>query len=137
MADKLSAGGHFRAHRTGVELHFTKQLRRNLRQRALGGLAPVEIHRVGIGQNEQRVGVNLAGKQGGGQIFVDHRLDTVVAIGFFHDRHAAAAVTDNQVIAANQRADGIVFHNAFRLRGGHNAAEGVTVGFEYPALFCL
>ncbi len=32
------------------------------------GLAPVEIHRVGIGQNEQRVGVNLAGKQGGGQI---------------------------------------------------------------------
>lgn len=114
-----------------------KQFWCNLCQWVLGGFVLVEIYCVGIGQNEQCVGVNLVGKQGGGQIFVDYCFDIVVVIGFFYDWYVVVVVIDNQVIVVNQCVDGIVFYNVFWLWGGYNVVEGVIVGFEYLVFFCL
>ena len=66
----------------------------------------------------------------------------MIAIGVFHHRNAATAVANHQVVALDQRRDGIALNDAFRLRRGHHAAEVAAVGLEHPAFlrlqrFCL
>ena len=60
----------------------------------------------------------------------------------FHHRYAAAAVADHQVVALDQRRDGVALNDALRLRRGHHAADVAAVGFKHPAFlrgqrFCL
>ena len=103
----------------------------------MGRLAPVEVHRVGIGQDQQRVRVDLTGEQSGREVFVDHRLNAMKTIGFFHYRHAAAAVADHEMVAGDQGADRVALNDAFGLWRRHYAAKRFSVGFENPAFFRL
>ena len=108
----------------------------------MGRFAPVEVHRVGIGEDQQGIGLDLARQQSGGEVFVDHCLNPAIAVGVFHHRHAAAAVADHQVVALDKRRDGVALNDALRLWRGHHAAEIAAVGPEHPAFlrgqrFCL
>jgi len=66
---------------------------------------PADHHRVDIGRDDQRLDPELAGQDGRGQVFVDHRLDTVQHAGGVPDhRDAATARADDHESGIEQNA---------------------------------
>ena len=60
-----------RAHRAGRERHRHERGRRRAPNRLLRRLAPVDVHRVGVGQHHEQIGVEIARQQLRGEILVD------------------------------------------------------------------
>ncbi len=127
MVQEFQAGNDFWQHASRREValfHVARHLRHAHRlQRLLVGLAEVDAHFLHAGGDHQHVGVDLAGQQRGGEIFVDHRIHAlVVALCGTHHRNAAAARANHHEAFLRQRLDGVGFDDAHRLRRGHHAA---------------
>ena len=89
--DKVTGRFHLWAHGSCRELELTKLLDRGVPDLAGGGRPEVGLDRGDIGKQEERVGSQQLGEQGGGPILVDDGLDpTKLTVFISHDRNAAA-----------------------------------------------
>ena len=100
----------------------------------LGRLAPIQVDGIGIGQDQQGIGLDLPGQVGGGHVFVDHRFDAGQALAIPGHRNAATTGTDDEVALGDQGFDGVAFDDALGQRGRHHAAEELAVGLDAPLL---
>ena len=99
-ADRGSAAGRFDeatrrldlgSDRAGGEARAAELGRRSRAQSAIRIGPPVEVNRVDVGEQEQKIGVEATRQQGSGQILVDHRLDAAHRSGAVErDRDPAA-----------------------------------------------
>lgn len=59
--DKFTRGFDFRSHGTCIELDPVQLVRAGDSQRTLGRFAPIQIDGIGVGQDQQGVGLDLLG----------------------------------------------------------------------------
>ncbi len=88
--------------------------------------APVDRGVVDVGGDDEHVGLEGAGEQGGGEVLVDDGLDAAEpAVGLAHHGDAAAAGRDDDVAGLEQRAHRADVEHLERLGGGHDAAPAL------------
>ena len=132
--DKFTRGFDFRSHGAGIELDASQFIRAGDPQRVLGRLAPIQVDGIGVGQDQQGIGLDLSGQVGGGHVFVDHRFDAGQALAIPGHRNAATTGTDDEVPLGDQGFDGVAFDDALGQRGRHHAAEELAVSLDDPML---
>ena len=102
----------------------------------LGRFAPVNEGCIHVRGNDQQVAVQLLREQGGGQVFVDHRLNAFeFAVFVVHGRNTAAACTDHDGALFQQPFNRTDFEDAFGFWAGHHTAEFVAIRCNAPAFF--
>ena len=100
----------------------------------LGRLAPIQVDGIGIGQDQQGIGLDLLGQVGGRHVLVDDGFDTGQALAIPGHRNATTTGTDDEVTLGDQGFDGVAFDDALGQRGRHHAAEELAVCLDHPVL---
>ena len=94
------------------------------------------IDGVGIGQDDEQIGLEFARQELGGEILVDHALDAdqvPLLAGLVHGRDAAAAGGDHDRVALEQPFDRTQLEDPFGHRRRHHPSPLVAVLLEGPA----
>ncbi len=87
-----------------------------------------------VGQQEERIGTQLTGKQRGREVLVDDRLDAPYAtVAVQHDRNAATAGADHEYAGIYERTDRLQLDDPKRLGRGHDPPPAVTVAGDAPS----
>ena len=82
----------------------------------LGRLAPIQVDGIGIGQDQQGIGLDLLGQVGGRHVLVDDGFNTGQALAIPGHGNATTTGTDDEVSLCNQGFDGIAFDDALGQR---------------------
>ena len=79
-----------------------------------------------VGEDEERVGAELAREQRRREVLVDDRVDAGEGAAAAHHRHAAAAGADDEAAAVDEVADGLELDDLARLGAGHHAPPAAS-----------
>ncbi|MNN48175.1 hypothetical protein D3C81_1626390 [compost metagenome] len=102
----------------------------------LRGLAPVNVGRIDVGGDYQKVGFQLLGQQCRAQVLVDDRFDAFeLAVFIVHGGDATAAGANHDAALFQQPLDRADFEDALGFGAGHHTAVFVAVGLDHPAFF--